>query len=209
MFCFLNYEVFVNFILQKLQYHIMVGRLEVITGCMFSGKTEELVDRVLDGPGQHELIVPEVASEESSLTDNNWDVEPMIVKTDNREAREIVDSLDDDIGVVGLDRVNLFANKANEICKLLLFDGYRVVVSGLDMDFRGAPFQPMDDLLCVADEVVKKKTDCQLCGKEANMTQRMINGRPARYNDSILMFGGSEEYFPVCRDCHTIKTEDD
>lgn len=179
----------------------MAGKIEVVTGCMYSGKSVIMRQLLENANEKFEVVVPKYDEGEELNLD-----EDEIIKVDLEydNADEIIDRIDDDTNVVGLDKVNLYADVANEICRKLLHDDYHVIVSGLDMDFRGAPFPPMDDLLCVADDVIKTKTDCYECGDKATLTQRIINGRPARYDDSIVLFGGEEDYYPVCRDCHQI-----
>lgn len=183
----------------------MSGRIEVITGCMFSGKTEELIERVKSREEEFEAVIPESSGDDNIVSHDGSEIEAIKVTPKKHTATDVVEKIDDEVEVVALDQVNLYSKLANEVCRTLFMEGKTLIVSGLDMDFRGTPFPPMGELMCVADEVVKKKAECEFCGEEANMTQRLINGRPASYEDSIIMVGGEEVYLPSCRDCHTLR----
>jgi thymidine kinase len=179
----------------------MAGRIEVITGCMYSGKTEELINR-LESSNDYSVIKSSNKPENKVVSHDGRVVEAISVSSDDS-----LDSIIEEIGdvdVVGLDEVNLYGDKALEICRRLLYEDYRVIVSGLDMDFRGEPFYPIPQLLSVADDVTKLKATCDSCGGVANVTQRLINGRPASYDDSTILVGGDEVYLPACRDCHVV-----
>lgn len=110
-----------------------------------------------------------------------------------------------DIDVVGIDEVQFFPMEIIDVILELVQEGKRVVVSGLDRDFRGEPFGPMPILLAHADRVTKLRAICVQCGKDASHTQRIIDGRPARYDDPTILVGASEAYEARCRDCFKIE----
>ena len=89
------------------------------------------------------------------------------------------------------------------VCKLI-DAGKRIIVAGLDLDFRGVPFGYMPTLLAIADKVTKLQSICTTCGKDAHLSQRLVNDKPARYNDPVILVGAEESYQARCRDCHSI-----
>jgi thymidine kinase len=100
--------------------------------------------------------------------------------------------------------VQFFDWSVADICTKLADDGRRVIVAGLDQDFRGEPFGPMPLLMALAERVDKLQAICVCCGAPASRTQRLIDGRPARYDDPIILVGGSESYEARCRQCHEV-----
>lgn len=189
---------------------IAKGRLEVICGSMFSGKTEELMRRlrraefakqnvltikhVIDNRKNHSCIVSHDGKERLACAiENAYD-----------SIQGITTLADNSINVVGIDEVQFFPKEIVDVVMRLVQGGKRVIVSGLDLDFRGEPFGIMPDLLSLADEVTKLKAICVLCGKEAHHSQRILNGKPASYDDPVIMVGASESYEARCRDCFSI-----
>ena len=112
--------------------------------------------------------------------------------------------VDPTIDVVGIDEIQFFPPQAIDIIHKWLDQGIRVIVAGLDLDFRGEPFGIVPQLLALADEVSKLRAICMVCGNEANFSQRLINGSPARYDDETILVGGEECYEPRCRKCFAI-----
>ena len=187
-----------------------MGSLEVICGSMFSGKTEELMRRLrrVEYARQNALTIKHEIDNRSSYT--------CIVSHngDEREAHPLTGCQDGlaslkalahgDIDVVGIDEVQFFPMEVVDVVLELVGEGKRVVVSGLDLDFRGQPFGPMPLLLAHADSVTKLHAICVVCAQEASHTQRIIDGRPARYDEPTIMVGASECYEARCRNCFVI-----
>lgn len=172
------------------------GRIEVICGSMFSGKTEELIrrlKRVKFARQSVEIFKP--------CIDNRYSAEE-VVSHDRRAIRstEVSDSSEilkytDGIDVVGIDEAQFFDDGLVEVCSRLAAAGVRVIAAGLDMDFRGVPFGPMPALCAIADEVTKVHAICVRCGSLAYISHRIVEG------DSQVLIGETKEYEPLCRSC--------
>jgi len=187
------------------------GWIEVITGSMFSGKTEELLRRLR----RAEIAGQDVAAFTPSLDDRygtevvgshagrEW--EATVVAADEG-VWEMLDHLDGE-EVVAVDEANFFSDELVEVCQELAADGRRVVVSGLDKTFRGEPFDPVPELMAHAEYVEKLQAICVECGDPATMTQRLVDGEPAHAGDPTILVGADESYEARCRNCHTIRTE--
>ena len=183
------------------------GTVEVITGSMFSGKTEELLRRIR----RAEIARRKVQIFKPAI-DNRYGL--VRVASHNGVAREdavvvacaqdIVDRLEPDTEVVAIDEIQFFDDGVSHICTLLAGRGLRVIGAGLDQDFRGEPFGPIPTLMSLAEYVDKLQAICVVCGAAASRTQRLIDGRPARYDDPIILVGGSESYEARCRSCHEV-----
>ena len=106
--------------------------------------------------------------------------------------------------MVAIDEVQFFDWTIADVCSVLANAGLRVIAAGLDQDFRGEPFGPMPLLMALAEQVDKLQAICVICGSPASRTQRLIDGRPARYDDPIILVGGSESYEARCRRCHQV-----
>ncbi len=185
------------------------GTIEVICGSMFSGKTEELLRRVK----RAEIARQKVQVFKQSLDDR---FETMRVASHNgihrdalavQKAAQILDYLEPDTTVVAIDEAQFFDWEIAELCNHLADRGLRVIVAGLDMDFRGEPFGPMPLLMAMAEQVDKLQAICVRCGQPASRTQRLINGEPALFDDPIIMVGASEVYEARCRACHKVPHE--
>ena len=186
------------------------GRLEVICGSMFSGKTEELMRRLkrAELAKQNVLAIKHQIDNRKNYT--------CIISHDGRErvafpiddnavgVDKILELANKNIDVVGVDEIQFFPNKVVDVLCQLVNSGKRVIVAGLDLDFRGEPFGIMPILMAIADEVVKLKAICVICSREAHHSQRLINGGPARYDDPIILVGAAEFYEPRCRSCFQI-----
>ena len=182
------------------------GWLEVICGCMFAGKTEELIRRinVLSYARKNILVFKPKIDDRYSTTEiasHAGSKVPCIVIS---EAKEILNHLNYDTDVVAIDEVQFFDEDVVDICEYLADSGLRVMVAGLDKDFRGEPFGVLPDLLTRAEFVTKLTAVCAKCGAPATRTQRIINGKPASFNDPIVLVGAKEAYEPRCRHCHEI-----
>ena len=182
------------------------GWIEVITGPMFAGKTEELLRRVkrLEYAKQNIVVF-------KPLIDNRYAENEVVSHNKNRtrsvnisQAKEIFEYVDKDTDVVAIDEVQFLDEEAIRICEFLADKGIRVIVSGLDREFRGEPFTFMPRLLAMAEYVTKLTAVCVKCGAPATRTQRIVNGKPARYNDPIVMRGVEESYEARCRQCHKV-----
>ena len=182
------------------------GWIEVICGCMFAGKTEELIRRinVLSYARKNILVFKPKIDDRYSTTEiasHAGSKVPCIVIS---EAKEILNHVNYDTDVVAIDEVQFFDEDVVDICEYLADSGLRVLVAGLDKDFRGEPFGVLPDLLTRAEFVTKLTAVCAKCGAPATRTQRIINGKPASFNDPIVLVGAKEAYEPRCRHCHEI-----
>jgi thymidine kinase len=117
---------------------------------------------------------------------------------------EILNKLDPDTTVVGIDEAQFFDEGIIEVTQKLADRNYRVIVAGLDTDFRGEPFGPMPELMAKAERVDKLQAICMVCGEPASRTQRLVNGSPARYDDPVVIVGASELYEARCRLHHEV-----
>lgn len=182
------------------------GTLEVICGSMFSGKTDELIRRL----HRAEYARLQVITFKHSL-DNRTTIEYVASHNGGKikaipldKAQDIHNFIDSSIHVVGIDEIQFFdLDIVNVICHLI-DAGKRVIVAGLDLDFKGVPFGCIPLLMSIADEVVKLKAICIDCGSDAHFTQRLVNGKPACYDDPIILVGAQESYQARCRSCHRI-----
>jgi thymidine kinase len=182
------------------------GTLEVICGSMFSGKSEELIRRLK----RAELARFNVMTFKHSL-DTRATIEYVTSHNGSKVRAIPIDAPDlilsmigDTIDVIGIDEVQFFPNNIiNVICSLVDV-GKRVLVAGLDLDFRGIPFGCIPTLMAIADSVTKLKAICIHCGNEAQFTQRLVNGSPAHFDDPLILIGAQENYQARCRSCHTI-----
>ncbi|MCO6452123.1 MAG: thymidine kinase [Caldilineales bacterium] len=182
------------------------GWVEVICGSMFSGKTEELLRRLrraVIARQQVQLFKPAVDDRygvNTVASHNGLKWEGIVVAS----TADILGHLKSDTTVVAIDEVQFFDMGVVQICNELAGRGLRVIVAGLDTDFRGEPFGPMPALMAEAESVDKIHAICMCCGGEASRTQRLINGKPAYFEDPIVLIGASESYEARCRVCHEV-----
>lgn len=182
------------------------GSIEVITGSMFSGKTDELIRRLVRAriaKQKVQVFKPAIdiryaVEKVTSHTGSNFEAIP-IQKADQAEER-----LEADTTVVAFDEAQFFDPEILETARKLADRGLRVIVAGLDMDFRGEPFGPMPVLMAQAERVDKLQAICMVCGDAASRTQRLVDGKPARYNDPVVIVGASEMYEARCRKHHEV-----
>ncbi|MDI3547315.1 MAG: thymidine kinase [Halanaerobiales bacterium] len=182
------------------------GWIEVITGPMYCGKSEELIRRV-----RRVKIAKQKVKVFKPLIDDRYSKSDVVSHSgDSIEAisvdhpEEIIKRLDNSIDVVGIDEIQFFSDEIIDICEKMANDGIRVILAGLDRDFRGEPFGPVPELLARAEYVDKLHAICVICGNPATRTQRLINGRPASYDDPVILVGASEVYEARCRKCHQV-----
>lgn len=183
-----------------------VGSLEVICGSMFCGKTEELIRRLRRAriaKQNVQAFKPAIDNryEEAKVTSHSGlDVDAIPVGS----SAEILEKLDPKATVVGVDEAQFFDDGIVDVVEQLAESGLRVIVTGLDTDFRGEPFGKMPVLMARAEKVDKLRAICMVCGEEASRTQRLVNGKPAHYDDPIVVVGAQELYEARCRKHHEV-----
>lgn len=174
------------------------GFIEVVCGSMFSGKTEELMRRLKRaqyGRQKVQVFKPKIDNRFSEDHVQSHDANK-ILSIPVANAREILDRVEDNTRVVGIDEVQFFDDSVIEVCNKLAYRGIRVICAGLDMDFRGQPFGPMPKLLAVAESVTKLQAVCVSCGMPASRSQRVVG------DSSVVAVGAKEMYEARCRFCH-------
>jgi thymidine kinase len=183
------------------------GQVEVICGSMFSGKTEELIRRV-----RRAVIAKQNVQVFKPALDDRYSVQHVSSHNgENIKARpvensqEILKLFEEETTVVAIDEAQFFDEKLGDIVDELADRGVRVILAGLDTDFRGEPFGMMPQLMCCAEEVTKLHAICVVCGDLASRTQRLVNGEPARYDDPIILVGAKESYEARCRKHHEVR----
>ena len=182
------------------------GSVEVICGSMFSGKTEELIRRLrraMIARQKIQVFKPVIdarynATRVTSHSGADFEALPI------NNSEEIISNLLEDTTVVAIDEAQFFDDGIVQIVQQLADRGMRVLVAGLDCDFRGEPFGCMPLLLALAENVTKLHAICMVCGEEATRTQRLVNGQPASYYDPIVIVGASEMYEARCRKHHEV-----
>lgn len=183
------------------------GSIEVICGSMFSGKSEELIRRVRRAEiarQKVQVFKPCLDNRYGSGSVNSHDGRAADAVAIN-ESAEILAHLDSSTTVIAIDEAQFFDLAIADICRKLAEErDIRVIIAGLDMDFRGEPFGPMPQLIAQAERVDKLHAICVVCGHEASRTQRIINGEPAQYHDPVIMIGAQESYEARCRRCHEV-----
>ena len=150
------------------------GYIEVICGCMFAGKTEELIRRI------------------------------NVLSYAKQKILVFKPHIDEKTQVVGIDEVQFFNSKIVDVCEYLADKGVRVMVAGLDKDFRGEAFGVMPELLTKGEFVTKLTAVCAKCGSPATRTQRLVDGKPASFDDPVVLVGAVDHYEPRCRHCHEV-----
>ncbi len=182
------------------------GWIEVICGPMFAGKSEELIRRIKTLSYAHQKIIAYKPSIDNRYDDtaiashNGGKYQAFAIKT----AADVLRLTPDDAQVVAIDEVQFFGKEIVGICETLADRGVRVIVAGLDMDFRGEPFGPMPQLLARAEIVTKLTASCTVCGCAATRTQRLVDGKPADYDQPIILVGAKESYEARCRKHHVV-----
>lgn len=189
-------------------YHTYLkGFIEVVCGPMFAGKTEELIRRIkrLEYAKQHVLVFkPAIDTRYEAIKEivsHNLSRNPSIVVESSKELFSYVTESTD---AVVIDEAQFFDAGIVEVAETLADKGIRVIVGGLDRDFRGEPFGPMPLFLARAEFVTKLTAICVKSGLPATRTQRMINGAPANYHDQTILVGAQESYEPRARQYHEV-----
>ena len=182
------------------------GWIETISGCMCADKTEELIRRfkVLEFAKKEIMVFKPLIDNRYSQTrvvsHAGSSVESHVIS----DAAEILDIIKPTTQVVAIDEAQFFDDNICDVCNELADRGIRVMAAGLDTNFKGEPFGPMPQLITEAEFVTKLAAVCNKCGAPATRTQRIIDGRPASYNDPIILVGASESYEARCRHCHEV-----
>ena len=182
------------------------GRIEVICGSMFSGKSEELIRRV-----RRAEIARQRVAVFKPLLDDRYDRRQVashdgarVEAVPVRESADILAQLPDGVTVAAIDEAQFLDAGIVDVAQALAGRGVRVIVAGLDMDFRGEPFGAMPRVMALAETVDKLQAICMVCGAPASRTQRLVNGRPAAYTDPIILIGAQEAYEARCREHHDV-----
>ncbi len=174
------------------------GRIEVICGSMFSGKTEELIRRMRRAEFARqrvEIFKPTVDTRYSDMDVVSHDKQS--IRCTPIDSSESILLLSSNIDVVGIDEAQFFDERLPEVCNSLANKGIRVIVAGLDMDFKGLPFGPIPALCSIADDVTKVHAICVKCGNLAYISHRLID------DEKRVLLGETDRYEPLCRDCYT------
>ncbi len=178
------------------------GWIEVITGCMFSGKTEELIRRLRRAEIAKQKVkifkplIDTRYSDKSIVSHNEQSLPSILIK----DIKEVLDQ-SDDAQVVAIDEAQFFSEDITNVCNQLALKGKRVIVAGLDQDFRGVPFEPMPQLLAIAEYITKQLAICVECGNPADKTQRKTA------SSERVIVGAADIYEARCRQCHYIPEE--
>lgn len=182
------------------------GRIEIICGSMFCGKTEELIRRIR----RAEIAKQEVQVFKPRI-DNRYSENSVTSHTGQYAHAQVIDHPKDILTywkqgttVIAVDEVQFFSVEIVPIVEALAEQGIRVILAGLDMDFRGEPFGAIPQLMAIAEDVTKLHAICMVCGEYASHTQRLVNGAPAQYDDPIILVGATESYEARCRKHHEV-----
>jgi thymidine kinase len=176
-----------------------MGRVEVIAGSMFSGKTEELIRRV-----KRALFARQTIQAFKPRVDNRYDTTRIVshgaIAIDAvavADSASVLSRVDDATQVVAIDEAQFFDRGIVETANKLADQGRRVIIAGLDQDYLGRPFPPMPDLMAIAEEVMKVRAVCNVCGGTASRSQRLLR------EGATVLVGGSDTYEARCRACHS------
>jgi len=185
------------------------GWIEVICGSMFSGKSEELIRRV-----RRVQIARKKVQVFKPTIDNRFAVQYIYSHNGGKieainisQPKELLEKLDPDTEVIAIDEAQFYSDDIITICQKLADQGKRVIIAGLDQNFRGEPFGPMPKLLAIAEYIDKLQAICMVCGNPASRTQRLVNRKPAKYSDPTILIGAKETYEARCRKCHVVTKE--
>lgn len=188
------------------------GWIEVITGVMFSGKSEELMRRV-----RRAIIARRKVQVFKSHLDDRYSGIRHVSSHDGEaieafpvsNSRDVAELLKPDVQVVAVDEVQFMDSGLVDVANRLADGGLRVILAGTDMDFRGQPFGPLGELLAIAERIDKLHAICVVCGELATRNQRLIDGKPASAEGPTIQVGGSETYEARCRRCHQVPSAAD
>jgi thymidine kinase len=182
------------------------GSVEVICGSMFCGKTDELIRRL-----RRATIAKQKIQVFKPVIDLRYGVEKVTSHagsaydaTPVQYASQILELVETSTTVVGIDEAQFFDAIIEDVIETLAERGVRVIVAGLDLNFKAEPFGSMPRIMARAEQVTKLQAICMVCGEPASRSQRLVNGKPARYDDPIIIVGASEMYEARCREHHEI-----
>jgi len=182
------------------------GKIEVIAGSMFSGKSEELIRRVRRAVIARQRVqvfkpsLDDRYGRQQVASHNGTRLEAVPVS----RSADVLAQLDPAADVIAVDEVQFLDPGIVDVAVQLAGRGVRVIVAGLDLDFRGEPFGAVPQLMALAESVDKLQAICMVCGEAASRTQRLVNGRPAQYTDPVIMIGAQEVYEARCRAHHEV-----
>ncbi len=184
-----------------------LGQITVICGSMFAGKSEELIRLV-----RRAMYARKKVQVFKHALDDRFHLEAVAthngVQISARPVRntvELASLIEPDTEVIAIEEAQFFDEKLPTLCVELADAGKTVIVAGLDQDFRRQPFGVMPTLMAVADEVVKLRAICVVCGRPASHTQRLVDGRPASWDEPTILVGAQEHYEARCRNCHVVR----
>lgn len=192
----LNHFNTMNFFESNVHSDERRGSIEVICGSMFSGKTEELIRRLKRAKiakQRVEIFKPAIDTRYSDTEVVSHDANS-IASTPVSSSQNIL-LMTGDVDVIGIDEAQFFDEGIIDVCNTLANQGFRVIVAGLDMDFKGVPFGPMPALMAIADDVQKVHAICVRCGAPAYVSHRLVAG------EKQVLLGEKNEYEPICRHC--------
>lgn len=182
------------------------GHVEVICGSMFCGKTDELIRRL-----RRATIARQKVQVFKPAIDGRYSLEKVtshagseFAATPLASSKEVLENLEEDTTVVAIDEAQFFDENIINVVDELAERGLRVIVAGLDLNFKGEPFGCMPVLMARAEHVDKLQAICMVCGEPASRTQRLVNGKPARYDDPVIIVGAAELYEARCRMHHEV-----
>ncbi len=182
-----------------------IGWIEIITGCMASGKTEELIRRIETAEIAKQdvgIFKPRTDTRSKKFVSSRKGCKKKAIEVN--EAKEILQFIDR-FEVFAVDEVQFFSEKIVSVVNKLSKAKKRVILSGTDTNFRGEPFGIVPNLIAIADEHTILHAVCMKChSQHANRTQRLINGKPAPYNDDLIKVGGDQMYEARCKNCHEV-----
>ncbi|MBF0713881.1 thymidine kinase [Gemella sp. GH3] len=183
------------------------GWIECICGSMFSGKSEELLRRIKRGVIAKQnvlLFKPTIDNryEAGKVSTHNGNSYDSICIENSKDIYKYIK--EEKYDIIGIDEIQFFDEDIVYVINNLANKGIRVIVAGLDMDFRGEPFYPMPEIMAISEIVTKLHAVCSKCGREASRSQRLLDGKPAKYDDEIVVIGASESYEARCRHCYEI-----
>lgn len=188
------------------EFNTPKGKLEIICGSMFSGKSEELIRRLKRQKiAQKDVIVvkPRIDTrrELDHVTSHDGN---KIAAYAISQPSELYELITPHTQVIGIDEAQFFSHELVSVVLDLLDRNISIMVAGLNLDFRAIPFGPMPTLMAIADTVTKLSAICVICGQDAFFSQRLVDGKPARYEDKIIQVGAQEAYQARCRSCYSI-----
>ncbi len=182
------------------------GKLEVISGSMFSGKSEELIRRIrrADYAQMKISVFKHTVDDRMSIDYINTHSGDKFKAIALEKPDDIRHFVTEETQLIAIDEVQFFTMDIIPIILEMVENGKKVIAAGLDLDFRGVPFGPIPPLMAIADNITKLTAVCMTCGKDGHYSQRLIDGRAAKFDDPIIMVGAQDVYQARCRDCFII-----